>query len=131
MREDAKEARKRLVDLLGSDGAVEERLEQSRRKKSLLRVVSIANPGAEQGIAQYSVMIDANSRVVDLAATVTDDPLTSFHDAIRAATLPQTFPDTTLTKLPRLGTLACASGTQPCTFTLLSPAAASRLAPLD
>jgi tetratricopeptide (TPR) repeat protein len=80
MREDAKEARKRLVDLLGSDGAVEERLEQSRRKKSLLRVVSIANPGAEQGIAQYSVMIDANSRVVDLAATVTDDPLTSFHE---------------------------------------------------
>jgi len=57
--------------------------------------------------------------------------LASVSEAVRAATLPQSFPDTTLKKLPRLGTLACTSASEPCTLTLLTPLAASRLVALE
>jgi tetratricopeptide (TPR) repeat protein len=127
----AKEACLSLVDLLGGDSQVEERLAQARRKKSTLRMVNIANPAGEQGIAQYTVMIDTNFKVAELRATNSDDPLASLHEAIRTATMPQTFPDTTLKKMPRLTTLACTGSDQPCSLTLLSPGAASRFAPLD
>jgi tetratricopeptide (TPR) repeat protein len=129
--DDAKETRKRLADILGGDSQVDARLEQSRKKKSPLGMVSIANPGGEQGIAQYTVMIDANSKVVELSAVNSDDPLASLSDAVRAARMPQVFPDITLKKLPRLSTLACSGSDQPCTFTLLPALAASRLTPLD
>jgi tetratricopeptide (TPR) repeat protein len=127
--DDAKDARKRLADILGTDSQVDERLEQSRKKKSSLRIVNIANLAGEQGFAQYTLMIDTGSKVVELSATGTDDPLASLNDAVRAATVPQSFPDTTLKKLPLLSTLACTVGTQPCVLTLLSAYAASRLAP--
>jgi tetratricopeptide (TPR) repeat protein len=127
LNDDVKEWRKRLADLLGGDSQVDGRLEQSRRKKSPLTMVSIANPDGEQGVAQYTVMIDANSKVIELSAT-SDDPLVNLNSTVRAITMPQTFPDTTLKKLPRLSTLACMGGNQACTFTLLS---ASRVAPLN
>lgn len=131
LSDDAKETRKRVADILGGDSQVDARLEQSRKKKSFSGMVNIANPSGEQGIAQYTVMIDANSKVLELSATNSDDSLASLNDAIRAARMPQTFPDITLKKVPRLSALACAGGNQPCTFTLLPASTVSRLAPLD
>jgi hypothetical protein len=75
------------------------------------------------------VIIDANSKVLEIEATSSDDPLAALNDAVRAATMPQSFPDTTLKKLPRLSTLACAAADQPCVFTLVPASSASRLAP--
>ena len=76
LNDDAKETRKRLADILGGYSQVDDQLAQARKKiKSLLRTVSVANPGGAQGIAQYTVIIDANSKVVDLAATSSEDPL--------------------------------------------------------
>jgi hypothetical protein len=60
-----------------------------------------------------------------------DDPLATLQDAVRAAAMPQSFPDTTLKKLPRLGTLACAAADQPCVFTLLSAHSGPRFVPLE
>ena len=131
LSDDAKETRKRLADFLGDDSRVDARLEQSRKKKSSSGTVNIANPGGEQGIAQYTVMIDASSRVVELSAVNSGDPLASLNDAIRGVKVPQTFPDITLKKLPRLSNLACSGSDQSCTLTLLSAVAASRLTPLD
>ncbi len=131
LSDDAKETRKRLSDILGGDSQVDDQLAQSRKKKSSTRIANIANPGGAQGIAQYTLIIDANSKVVDLAATSSEDPLASLNDAVRAASMPQSFPDTTLKKLPRLGTLACPAGNQPCSFTLLPANTASRFAPMD
>ena len=54
-----------------------------------MQTVSIANPGEAQGIAQYTVIIDANSKVVELAATNTEDPLAALNDAVRAAAMPE------------------------------------------
>jgi hypothetical protein len=110
---------------------VDDRLAQAHNKKSPIRTVSIANPGGAQGIAQYTVIVAANSKIVDLAGTNSDDPLATLNDAVRAAAMPQSFPDTTLKKLPRLSTLACAAANQPCVFTLWSAYAGSRLAPLE
>ncbi len=129
--DDAIEIRKRLSNIVGGDARLDDELAQARKKKSPLRTVSIANPDGTQGIAQYTVMIDANSKVVDLEATSADDPLANLNDAVRAAVMPETFPDSTLKKLPRLSTLSCTGGDQPCSFTLLTAKAASRLAPVE
>jgi hypothetical protein len=131
LNDDARETRKRLSDILGGYSQVDDRLEQFRKKKPPMRTVGIANAASVQGIAQYTVIIDANSKVADLAATTTDDPLATLNDAVRAASMPQSFPDTALKKLPRLGLLTCTTDDHPCVFTLLSASAASRLAPLD
>jgi tetratricopeptide (TPR) repeat protein len=129
--EDGRETRKRLEEILGSAPQVDDRLKEYRKKKSPLRMVSIANPGGEQDIAQYTVIIDGSSKVVELSPTHSDDSLASLNDAVRAASMPQTFPDTTLKKLPRLSTLTCAASNQPCVFTLLPASAASRTISLD
>lgn len=131
LSDDGKDMRTRLVESLGSDAEVDKRLEQSRKKKSPLRTVNIANPSREQGIAQYAIIIDANSRAVEISSTGAEDPLASVGDSMRAATMPQSFPDATLKKLPRLGTLACSSVGEPCVLTLLTPLAASRLVALE
>jgi hypothetical protein len=62
-----------------------------------------------------------------VAAKSPDDPVASLGDALRAAAMPQSFPDATLKKLPRLGTLACVAPDQPCVFRLLLAYSASRL----
>jgi len=58
-------------------------------------------------------------------------PMAVLNDAVRAAAMPQSFPDAALKKLPRLGTLACAAADQPCVFTLLSAYSGTRFAPLE
>jgi tetratricopeptide (TPR) repeat protein len=131
LNDDFTEIRKRLSDIVGGDEQLDDQLAQARKKKSPWRMVSIADPDGTQGIAQYTVIIDANSKVVDLAATSSDDPLSSLNDAVRAAVMPETFPDDTLRKLPRLSTLSCTGSNQPCTFTLLTAKTASRLAPVE
>jgi hypothetical protein len=131
LSDDAKDSRKKLVELLHSDIQVDVRLAEARKKKSPLRMVSIANPGAEEGISQYTVLLDANAKVQELSSTSPDDPLAALNDAVRAAPMPQLFPDSSLKKMPRLGTLSCSSGNQQCTFTLLSVAAAARVATLE
>jgi tetratricopeptide (TPR) repeat protein len=131
LNDDAKETRQRLSDILGVDAQLDARLEQYRKKRSPLRMVTIANPSGAQGIAQYTLIIDTNSRVVDLASTSPDDPLATLNDTLRTASMPQSFPDTRLKKLPRLSTLTCSAANQPCILTLPSANAASRLVPLD
>jgi tetratricopeptide (TPR) repeat protein len=132
LNDDAQDARQRLSELLGGFPEVDARLEQARKKKSQSRTVSIPNPGGAQGIAQYTIVIDRSSKAVDLAPTSgSDDSLATLGDAVRAASLPQSFPDSTLTKLPRLGTLTCTGATQPCALALLPGSSATRLVPLD
>ncbi len=131
LSDDAKETRKRLADILGGYSQVDDQLAEARKKKSSARTVAIANPSGAQGIAQYTIMIDANSKVLDLAPTNLEDPLGVVNDAVRAAAMPQSFPDETLKKLPRLGTLACTGPDQPCVFTLLSAYSGTQFAPLE
>jgi len=129
LSDDAQEIRKRLANILGGDPQVDEYLQHSRDKESPLRIVTIANPAGIQGIAQYTVMIDANSKVMDLLPMGSDDALASLNLAVRATPMPQSFPDTTLKKLPRLSTLACSASNQPCILALLPVQTASRIAP--
>jgi tetratricopeptide (TPR) repeat protein len=131
LSDDAKDSRKKLSELLDSDTQVDARLAEARKRKSPLRMVSIANPGAEGGISQYTVLLNADAKVQELSSTSPDDPLAALNDAVRAAPMPQLFPDSSLKKMPRLGTLSCSSGNQQCTFTLLSVAAAARVATLE
>ena len=131
MTDDAKAARERLVELVGEEGAVDERLKQFRRNSAPPRTVEVANAKGEQGITQYTVLIDANSKVTDFLSTVADDQLADLRDGVRSAVMPQSFPDDTLKALPRIGTLSCAAPEQACLWMLVPVYSASRLAPAN
>lgn len=64
---------------------------------------------------------------MDLAPDGIDDSLTTLAGAVRTVSVPQTLPDDTLKQLPRLRNLAGLGGGQPCTLTLVTTRAASRL----
>ena len=129
--EDAQKTRKRLADLLGGDSLVDERLQQYRKTPSTFRTASVPNPDGTQGIAQFTVIIGENSKLLDFAPTIPDDHLASLNDALRKLSVPQSFPDKSMQKLPRLATLACAAADQPCVFTLLPSGTVSRIASAD
>ncbi|MGD0305070.1 MAG: DUF3857 domain-containing protein [Candidatus Acidiferrales bacterium] len=121
--------RKRLSGLLGGDPQIESRLEATRKSKSSSRKVSVENIAQAQGITQYTLIIGNDSKITDLASIGDESSLAGLSDSVRATTMPQTFPDTSLKTMPRLAMLACASKDQPCELTLLSSRSAYRLAP--
>jgi TonB family protein len=129
--DDEIEARTRLGALLGDDSLVDDRVKQSRPKLKERRSVSIANPAGLEGIAQYTVIIGLGPKVIDLEAMNPDDSLAGLKDAISAATLPQSFPDETIQRIPRVGTLSCPQANLPCTFTLASAGVAARVVTAD
>jgi hypothetical protein len=73
------------------------------------------------------IIIGPGAKATEVQATAGDDPFAEMSAAIPAASLPQSFPDTTLQKLPRSVTLSCPSATQPCTLMLTSTVALSRV----
>jgi hypothetical protein len=75
-------------------------------------------------MAQYILMVGPGSKVIDLQGMSPDDSLAGLKDALRAAAMPQSFPDETTHKIPRVGTLSCPRAEQPCTFTF-TPATAA------
>jgi tetratricopeptide (TPR) repeat protein len=121
--------RKRLSGLLGGDPQVQSRLEEARTSKSSTRMVSIANAAQVQGVTQYTLIIGNDSKVTDLASGGDDSSMLGLSDSIRAAIMPQSFPDTSLKAMPRLAMVACASKDQACELTLLSSRSSFRLAP--
>jgi tetratricopeptide (TPR) repeat protein len=125
--DDEIEARTRLGALLGDDSLVDDRVKQSRPKLKERRSFSIANPAGLEGIAQYTVIIGLGPKVIDLEVMNPDDSLAGLKDAISAATLPQSFPDETIQRIPRVGTLSCPRADLPCTFTLASAGVAARV----
>jgi tetratricopeptide (TPR) repeat protein len=129
LSEDGEETLSRLRGLLGGDSQAKERLAQFRQKPSAARTVTIANSQGAQGIVQYSLIIGGGSTILELAPNTPDDALLALVGILQKTQVPQSFPDATTQKLPRLGTLTCAAPDQPCIFTLLPAGLASRLAP--
>jgi tetratricopeptide (TPR) repeat protein len=128
MTDDEREARKHLAALLGNDALVDERVKQSDAKLQARRTISMTVPDATAGIAQFRLIVGPGSKVLDIAPLDPASPFANLTGIIRAAPMPQSLPDDTIQKLPRVGTLACLNPTQPCTFTLLSATAAATVA---
>jgi len=129
--DDEIEARTRLGALLGDDSLVDDRVKQSRPKLKERRSFSIANPAGLEGIAQYTVIIGLGPKVIDLEVMNPDDALAGLKDAISVATLPQSFPDEKIQRIPRVGTLSCPQADLPCTFTFASAGVAARVVTAD
>ena len=127
--DDEKDARKRLAGLLGGEAEIEGRIKEARTRMRARASISIANPDGVQGIAQYLLLIGPDAKLVDIDAMMPDDPLSPLTEALRSSKMPLTFADSTLQKLPRIGTLACAGGGKTCTLTLMTEGAGSRVLP--
>jgi tetratricopeptide (TPR) repeat protein len=125
--DDEKEAHERMIALLGSQASEDKSLARPASKAKSNDSLAIPNPAAKQGIAQFRLTIGPDSKATEIQLLGADTTLADFSDRLRAATLPQYFPDDTLKQLLRVGTLACASPEQPCEFRLLPAAAAARV----
>jgi tetratricopeptide (TPR) repeat protein len=124
--EDEVDARKRLASLLGGDSLVDDSVKAARATTQMRHTVPVANPDRLQGITEYSVLIGSDSKILNIESVIPDNPLVSLTDAIRLVSMPQALPDTTISRLWRVGTLACANMDQPCSFTLVPVSAAAR-----
>lgn len=126
--DEEKEAHERMTALLwneanGPRSAAAQTPTKPRPDDSL----AIPNPEAKQGIAQFRLIVGPDSKAAEIQMLGSDNTLAGFVEQLRSTALPQSFPDETLKKLPRVGTLACAATDQPCKFTLLPASAAARV----
>ena len=121
------EAHSHLVAFLQSESAATERVAKFSSGLKQRRTTPVANVAKAEGIAQYLVIIGPDSRVAEMEAVNPDDSLVGLRDAVRAVTLPVSFPDDKLKKLPGSAVLSCPSSDQPCVFTLLSTGASARM----
>ncbi|MGH9685426.1 MAG: DUF3857 domain-containing protein [Candidatus Acidiferrales bacterium] len=128
MSDDEKDASKQLAVLRSGD-PMKNSLEARDRLRSI-RIVKVDNSAQAQGIAQYLMLIDAASKVIDMEPIGPDSGLANLAESIRATPMPQSFPDATIHKIPRVGTLACVSPSQSCTLTLVSTGSAPSGLPL-
>jgi hypothetical protein len=117
-----------MIALLENQASEDKSLAHPASKAKSNDSIAIPSPAAKQGIAQFGLMIGPDSKAAEIELLGEDTTLADFSGQLRVATLPQSFPDDTLKKLPRVGTLACASPEQPCEFRLLPAAAAARVA---
>jgi TonB family protein len=133
MTENEKDTRSRLAALLGGESLVDKRVNDSHQQITDRRSVSIDNTSGGEGTTDYWVIVGPRAKVTDLMPG--DQKLDKLASGLRAASMPQSFPDAGTIKMPRAGTLVCASSRRPCVFTLLSaersarsdtPAAANR-----
>ncbi len=129
MSDDEKDASTQLVALLGGDRMNDGLVTIARDRLRSLRMVKIDNTAQAQGMAQYLILIDRSSKVIDMEPIGSDSGLANVADSVRATAMPQSFPDPTVQKIPRVGTLACVSRGQACTLTLLSTSSAARVLP--
>jgi tetratricopeptide (TPR) repeat protein len=127
MSDDEKEAQKGLTSFLGGDALIESRVKAARAAMADRRSVSIPNSGALIGVSEYMLIVGPGSKLADVMPFTSDDPLAAMTSMVRAATVPQSFPDDVIQKLPRMGTLSCPSADRPCTLTLMPAVAASRV----
>lgn len=126
--DEEKEAHERMTALLwneakGTGSPAPQPPSKPRSDDSL----AIPNPQAKQGIAQFRLVVGPDSKIAEIQMLGSDNSLADFVEPLRSTALPQSFPDETLKKLPRVGTLACAGADQPCKFTLLPAGAAARV----
>lgn len=127
--ENERDARTQLALLLGSDSLVDDRVKQEAANPVSRHAVQVKNSAGLSGSGQFIVIVGPGSVLTDIESASPDNPLAALTDAVHAAKVPQTFPDSTIQRLPRAGTLSCTAADQPCTFTLLAPVPASRVFP--
>jgi tetratricopeptide (TPR) repeat protein len=129
MTKDELDAAYELAKLRAARNMNEDRVVVARDLLRSVRLVKVNNTAQVQGISQYLLLIGPDSKVLDVEAIRSDSGLDKLADSLRSTPLPQSFPDATIQKVPRVGTLACMSPEQSCTLTLASTASASRALP--
>jgi tetratricopeptide (TPR) repeat protein len=121
------DAKRQLGVLLGSESLADEKVKEARANFKSWRSVQIDNPKHIDGSGQFVLIIGPSSKVEDIRAVQADNSVNDLESSVRAASMPQPFPDDTLQKMPRAGTISCPDTKKPCTFTLLPPGPAAQV----
>lgn len=127
LSENETEARHQLGVLLGDDSLIQGKLQEARSRLGSWRSIHVDNPSHVSGSARFILIVGPGSKIEDIEPVQQKNPVNDLEANVRAATMPQTFPDGGIRKLPRAGTLSCSSPTGPCTFTLLPPVPAAQV----
>jgi tetratricopeptide (TPR) repeat protein len=114
-----KDARARLVTLLGDQSKAESRILESKKNLRARHMVGVPNRAQSIGIAQYLVIESPDQKCAELHSLIGEDPLPELAQDLRSITLPQSIPDDILKKFPRTVAVTCASPAESCTLVVL------------
>lgn len=110
---DTRASQTRLLDL-----KIDSMVEKSRADLAALRTFGLGPLVKESAQADFYLVVGPGAKVEDARFISGSDKLKPFTDALRAAKVNFSFPDSTPTRLLRRGTLSC-SPTAECKFVLL------------
>lgn len=118
------ETRGRLAALVG-EAHVNAEVEKARGELSAERTIKLGKNSGAGGHADYFVLLEPSANgatAVAVKFVSGDDKLKDAAEpALRSATYPFQFPDTTPTKVFRRGTYSCSKATGECTFVMQQP----------
>ncbi|MBZ5568001.1 MAG: DUF3857 domain-containing protein [Acidobacteriia bacterium] len=100
------------------DGKIDALVEKARHELEALRTVGLGPLVKESAQADFYLIVGPGPKVEDARFISGSDKLKPFTDALRAAKVKFSFPDSTPTRLLRRGTLSCAPAAD-CKFVLL------------
>jgi len=121
-------ARRQLGSLVGVD-AIAEKIKNAGTRLQARRTTEIANSAHLKGTGYFILIIDPKAAVADIKPAHPGNRLKDLTDVVHKASLPQSFPDDLVQKLPRAGMLNCSDADQPCKFTLMPPVPAAQVFP--
>jgi tetratricopeptide (TPR) repeat protein len=115
------DARERLAKLLGNDGEIDKRVEESRPLLTAIRAISIPNTHKADGVAEFWILLAPGPRVLGVKFITGDEILRMYTKELETANYPIIFPEATDLRLLRRGRLNCSPvANEPCRLLLAS-----------
>jgi TonB family protein len=121
------EVRERLTKAVGAD-TVSSSLDKARATLGEARTLSVANQGRASGSGDYVLVLAPPKKISGIHALIPVKTLQPAEGALAAAETPFAIPKEPDTRVPRRGTLICASDESTCRFVFLPAREAARLA---
>lgn len=123
------DARRQLASLAGSDTLANDQIKNAGARIQARRTTEITNSAHLKGTGYFILIIGPKATVADIKPAHPGNRLKDLTDVVHNATVPQSFPDDSVQRLPRAGMLNCTDADQPCKFTLMPPVPAGQIFP--
>jgi tetratricopeptide (TPR) repeat protein len=108
------EARDHLARLLGTEGGIDQRVEERKPLLTEVRTISIPNPTKVDGVAEFWILLSPGPTVHGVKFISGDEVLRPFEKELESAKYPDVFPEATEIRLLRRGRLVCTGDQKPC-----------------
>lgn len=122
--DDEIDARTRLTALLHDNSSVDARIAQALADGRERGSVAVENKTGTEGMAEYFGLAGPGGKIIDLRPANPQNEFDNLTGVIRSATLPLSFPDGDIARLPFRGVVTCLRADQPCKLSIMSASSA-------